>query len=60
MALIAAPLYKMGKSAGVTRKTIIFPVVAALLVWLLNLSPIYIIIAAILGGLLYGKITHKL
>ena len=39
---------------------IIFPVVAALLVWLLNLSPIYIIIAAILGGLLYGKITHKL
>ena len=50
----------VGKSAGVTRKTIIFPVVAALLVWLLNLSPIYIIIAAILGGLLYGKITHKL
>ena len=39
---------------------IIFPVIAALLVWLLNLSPIYIIIAAILGGLLYGKITHKL
>ena len=60
VALIAAPLYKMGKSAGVTRKTIIFPVIAALLVWLLNLSPIYIIIAAILGGLLYGKITHKL
>ena len=45
VALIAAPLYKMGKSAGVTRKTIIFPVIAALLVWLLNLSPIYIIIA---------------
>ena len=60
VALIAAPLYKMGKSAGVARKTIIFPVIAALLVWLLNLSPIYIIIAAILGGLLYGKITHKL
>ena len=60
VALIAAPLYKMGKSAGVTRKTIIFPVIAALLVWVLNLSPIYIIIAAILGGLLYGKITHKL
>ena len=60
VALIAAPLYKMGKSAGVTRKTVIFPVIAALLVWQLNLSPIYIIIAAILGGLLYGKITHKL
>ena len=60
VALIAAPLYKMGKSAGITRKTVIFPVIAAILVWQLNLSPIYIIIAAILGGLLYGKITHKL
>lgn len=51
VALIAAPLWKMGKSAGVTWKTLWIPVAAALIIWLLGLSPIYIVIAAILGGL---------
>lgn len=60
VALIAAPLYKMGRSAGVTRKTVIFPVLAALLVWLVGISPIYIILAAILGGIVYGKLTHRI
>lgn len=51
VALIAAPLWKMGKSAGITRKTIIIPVGAALLIWLLGISPIYMVIAAIIGGI---------
>lgn len=53
VALIAAPLWKMGKSAGITWKTIWIPVVAALLIWLLGLSPVYIVIAAIIGGILF-------
>lgn len=55
VALIAAPLYQMGKSAGITRKTVIIPILAAIVVWLFNVSPIYIIIAAIVGGIAYGK-----
>lgn len=55
VALIAAPLYQMGKSAGITRKTVIIPILAAIIVWLFNVSPIYIIIAAIVGGIAYGK-----
>lgn len=53
VALIAAPLWKMGKSAGITWKTIWIPVVAALLIWLLGISPVYIVIAAIIGGILF-------
>lgn len=59
VALIAAPIYKMGKSAGITRKTVIIPTLAALIVWQTGLSPIYIIIAAILGGLAVGMIKEK-
>lgn len=50
VALIAAPLWKMAKAAGVTWKNLWIPVVAALLIWLLGISPVYIVIAAILAG----------
>lgn len=53
VALIAAPLWKMGKAAGVTWKTLWIPIVAALLIWLVGVSPIYIVIAAILGSIGY-------
>lgn len=55
VALIAAPLWQMGKSAGVTVKTVIFPILAAVFVWQLHISPIYIIIVSIIGGIVYGK-----
>ena len=51
VALIAAPLYKMAKSAKVTWKNLWIPVAAALLIWLVGVSPVVIIIVAILGGL---------
>lgn len=53
VALIAAPLWKMGKSAGVTWKTVWIPVVAALVIWQLGVSPVYIVILATLGGIGY-------
>lgn len=59
VALIAAPLYKMGKSAGITWKTIIIPIAAVLLIWLGGISPVWIVVAAILGGILYGTINAK-
>lgn len=59
VALIAAPLYQMGKSAGITRKTVIIPTIAALIVWQTGVSPIYIIIAAIVGGILFGLVRQK-
>lgn len=53
VALIAAPLYKMGKSAGVTWRTIALPIIAALLIWRCGVSPILIVIVAIIGGVIW-------
>lgn len=59
VALIAAPLWQMGKSAGITRKTVVIPIAAALLIWLTGVSPIYVIIAAIVGGLAWNGIQAR-
>ena len=56
VALIAAPTFSMAKSAKINRHTIWIPVVSALLIWLLGFSPIWIIIAAGIGGYLFGKL----
>lgn len=53
VALIAAPTFKMAKSAKITRYSIWIPIVSALLIWLLGFSPIWIIIAAGIGGYLF-------
>jgi chromate transporter len=53
VALIAAPTFKMAKSAKITRYNIWIPIVSALLIWLLGFSPIWIIIAAGIGGYLF-------
>ena len=58
VALIAAPTFSMAKSAKVNRYTIWIPVVSALLIWLLGFSPIWIIIAAGVGGYVFGKLRY--
>ncbi|MBQ8672683.1 MAG: chromate transporter [Bacteroides sp.] len=58
VALIAAPTFSMARSAKVNRRNIWIPVVSALLIWLLGFSPIWIIVAAGLGGYLYGRFKH--
>lgn len=60
VALIAAPCFKMAKTANITWRTAWIPVVCAALIWLLGVSPIYIIIAAGLAGYLYGMLNSKL
>ena len=59
VALIAAPTFKLGKSAKINRYTIWIPVISALLIWLLGFSPIWIIIAAGVGGFLYGRFYNR-
>ena len=56
VALIAAPTFSMAKSAKINRYNIWIPVVSALLIWLLGFSPIWIIIAAGIGGYLFGRL----
>ena len=57
VALIAVPTFNLAKRAQLNWFTIWIPVVSALLIWLLGVSPIWIIIAAGLGGYIYGKAT---
>ncbi|MDR0961271.1 MAG: chromate transporter [Mediterranea sp.] len=59
VALIAAPTFSMARSARINRYTLWIPVVSALLIWLLNFSPVWIIAAAGIGGFLYGKWKAK-
>ena len=58
VALIAVPTFSMAKSARINRYTIWIPIVSALLIWLLGFSPIWIIIAAGVGGFLWGKLKQ--
>ena len=59
VALIAVPTFNLGKSAQLNRFTIWIPIVSALLICLMGVSPIWIIIVAGIGGFLYGKLRVK-
>lgn len=54
VALIALPVFRLAKSARITLTNIWIPVFAALAIWLLGVSPVYIILAVGVGGYLYG------
>ena len=55
VALIAVPTFNLAKSARQNKFTIWIPIVSALLIWLLGVSPIWIIIVAGVGGFLWGR-----
>jgi len=58
VALIAVPTFNMAKSARLNWFTVWIPIVSALLIWLMGVSPIWIIIAAGIGGFLWGKLRE--
>lgn len=58
-ALIAAPVIRMSKNAKINRKTVLIPVATVIFVAFLKVSPIYIIIVAALGGILYKNISKR-
>lgn len=57
VALIAAPCFKMAKTAGITWRTVWIPIACCLLIALANVSPIYLIIIAGVAGWLLGRYT---
>ena len=59
VALVAAPVFSVAKTAKITYTTVWIPILAALLIVALGVSPIYIIPAALIAGFLYGKFTAK-
>ncbi len=56
VALIAVPVFTTAKEVGINIKTIIIPIAAAFLIWYWGVSPVYIVLAAGLGGIIYGKL----
>ncbi len=55
VALIAAPTFSVAKSSKINKYTVWIPIVSALLIWCLGVSPIYIIIIAGVSGYLWGR-----
>lgn len=56
IALIAVPVFSTAKEVGINIRTVIIPVASAFLIWFWGISPIYIVLAAVIGGLIYGKL----
>ena len=53
VALIAVPVITTARSLRLRGWVLVIPVVVALSIWLLSLSPVYIVIVAAAGGLYY-------
>ena len=56
VALIAVPTFNLARSARITWASCWIPIGGALLIWLLGVSPIFIILLAGIGGYVYGTL----
>lgn len=56
VALIAAPVFSLAKSARIGWTNIWIPIVAALLIVAMGVSPVYIIMLAVAGGFLWDRL----
>ena len=59
VALIAAPLYKLSKSAKIGGWTLLIPVAAASLIWLGHVNPVWVILATIVITLIVVDIVER-
>ena len=59
VALIGAPLCRMAASAKITWATAIIPIAGTLLIWLGGLSPVWIILMAVLTTLAYVYLKER-
>lgn len=59
VALIAAPVFTVAKSASVGWQTVWIPLLSALLIVAFGVSPVYIIVAAALCGYMWGRIKGR-
>ena len=55
VALIAVPTFSLAKSAHISLVNCWIPILSALLIWLIGINPIWVIIAAAVGGYIYGQ-----
>lgn len=60
VALIVVPCLTTARSIKLTKLQLIIPMAAALLIWQVGVSPAWIILAAIAGGLYYGLKIKKI
>ena len=60
VALIAAPLFKMAKTAKIGWLTALIPITAAFLIWWLHVNPVWVILATILLTLTCVAINDKM
>ncbi|MBO4586254.1 MAG: chromate transporter [Bacteroidales bacterium] len=56
VALIAAPVFTLARKAGVTLRTVWIPILAALLISLFGVSPVLVILIALICGWIYSKL----
>ena len=56
VALIAAPVFSLAKSARIGWTNVWIPLLSALLIVAMGLSPMYIIMLAVVGGLVWGRV----
>lgn len=54
VALIAVPVFRLARQAGIGWKTVWISILSAGLVWLLHVSPVYIVLGAGLGGYVWA------
>lgn len=59
VALIALPCFTMAKSAKLTKSNFWIPLTSTILIWAIGVSPVWIILAAGIGGYLYGRYLSK-
>ena len=53
VALIAVPTYKLARRSGIDRHNCWIPIVSAIAIWLLGVSPILIILLSAAGGYIF-------
>ena len=56
VALIAAPVFSLAKSARIGWTNVWIPILSALLIVAMGLSPVYIIVLAVVGGIVWGRV----
>ncbi len=59
VALIAAPVFSLAKSARVSWANCWIPILSTILIWLIGISPAIVIAIAAISGYLYGKYRKK-
>lgn len=56
VALIAAPVFTLARSANISWRNVWIPILSALLIWLFGVNPVLVVLAAALLGYLYSRI----